>query len=196
MAENWLPRLALLQGACARPPPVSETGARLIMPRGKGGKDEGGMKKAETNSGGATRKAFLHSAFYLLHFQLVARGGSAPPISGCRPDVILFHHRAEIGCRGWNRTSIRAFKGRCPTIRRPGNWWPARVTRPVLRIKSPLHHFNACRPKNGARDRIRTRTGDALDVVPLLIGLHERKLEPPPGVAPSWLPYQRSASLK
>ena len=27
------------------------------------------------------------------------------------------------------------------------NWWPARVTRPVLRIKSPLHHFNACRPE-------------------------------------------------
>ncbi len=34
--------------------------------------------------------------------------------------MILFHHRAEIGCRGWNCTSIRAFKGRCPTIRRPG----------------------------------------------------------------------------
>ena len=89
---------------------------------------------------------------------MVARKGSAPPTSGCRPDVILFHHRAEIGCRGWNRTSIRAFKGRCPTVRRPGKelarraealsegWWPARVTRPVLRIKSPLHHFNACRP--------------------------------------------------
>ncbi len=28
-------------------------------------------------------------------------------------------------------------------------WWAARVTRPVLRIKSPLHHFNACSPKNG-----------------------------------------------
>src|SRR2546428_1811009 len=27
-------------------------------------------------------------------FQMVAREGSAPPISGCRPDVILFHHRA------------------------------------------------------------------------------------------------------
>ena len=27
---------------------------------------------------------------------MVAREGSAPPISGCRPDVILFHHRAEI----------------------------------------------------------------------------------------------------
>ena len=52
----------------------------------------------------------------------------------------------KTGCRGWNRTSIRAFKGRCPTIRRPGKWWPARVTRPVLRIKSPLHHFNACEP--------------------------------------------------
>ena len=26
-------------------------------------------------------------------------------------------------------------------------WWPARVTRPVPRIKSPLHHFNACEPK-------------------------------------------------
>ena len=129
--------------------------------------------------------------------RLVAREGSAPPISGCRPDVMLFHHQAEIGCRGWNCTSIRAFKGRCPTIRRPGNkWWPARVTRPVLRIKSPLHHFNACRPKIGARGRICTRTGDALDVVPLLVGLHERNLEPPPGIAPNYLPYQRSASLK
>jgi len=31
---------------------------------------------------------------------LVAREGSAPPISGCRPDVMLFHHRAKTGCRG------------------------------------------------------------------------------------------------
>jgi len=39
----------------------------------------------------------------------------------------------------------------------------------------------------GARVRIRTRTcaGDALDVVPLLIGLHGRKLEPPLGIAHS-----------
>ena len=66
----------------------------------------------------------------------------------------------ENGCRGWNRTSIRAFKGRCPTIRRPGNkWWPARVTRPVLRIKSPLHHFNACRPKIGSPSRSSTGEG-------------------------------------
>jgi len=34
-----------------------------------------------------------------------------------------------------------------PAIRSLGEgWWPARVSRPVLRIKSPLHHFNACRP--------------------------------------------------
>jgi hypothetical protein len=26
---------------------------------------------------------------------MVAREGSAPSISGCRPDVILFHHRAK-----------------------------------------------------------------------------------------------------
>jgi hypothetical protein len=115
---------------------------------------------------------------------MVAREGSAPPISGCRPDVMLFHHRAENGCRGWTRTTSLAFKGRCPAIRRPGTrgngvmewwsiglmgtdpapdsgntptihysiapirrWWPARVTLPVQRIKSPLHHFNAGRPK-------------------------------------------------
>ena len=86
-------------------------------------------------------------------YVVVAREGIAPPTSLCKRDMILFHHRAveaqlaNIGCRGWNRTSIRAFKGRCPTIRRPGKWWPARVTLPVQRIKSPLHHFNACRPK-------------------------------------------------
>ena len=33
-------------------------------------------------------------------------------------------------------------------------WWPARVTRPVLRIKSPLHHFNACRPEEWSQSRV------------------------------------------
>ena len=55
----------------------------------------------------------------------------------------------------------------CCYTTRQMNWWPARVTRPVLRIKSPLHHFNACRPEYGARGRPRTCTGDALDVVSL-----------------------------
>src|SRR5262245_67891 len=72
--------------------------------------------------------------------KMVARKGSAPPTSGCRPDVILFHHRAGIGCRGWNRTSIRAFRGRCPTIRRPCNELaePEVVATSPYRIKSPV----------------------------------------------------------
>ena len=100
---------------------------------------------------------------------MVAREGSAPPTSGCRPYVMLFHHRAETGCRGWICTNIRAFKGRCPTIRRPGKWWPAPVTLRVPRLKRPRLHFKACRPENGARGRNRTCTGDALDVVSLLL---------------------------
>src|SRR5262245_55702672 len=39
-------------------------------------------------------------------------------ISGCRLDSIL---PLSVGCRGWNRTSIPAFKGHCSTIRRHGN---------------------------------------------------------------------------
>ena len=34
--------------------------------------------------------------------------------------------------------------------------------------------------RNGARGQIRTDTGDALDVVPLLVGLHEQT--PPAGL--------------
>ena len=94
--------------------------------------------------------------------------------------MILFHHRAETGlpsrsrrvkagCRGWIRTTTLAFKGHVLLLDDPAmNWWPARVTLPVQRIKSPLHHFNAC-GRNGARGRIRTCTGDALDVVSLLL---------------------------
>ena len=38
--------------------------------------------------------------------------------------------------------------------KRQRKWWPARVTRPVLRIKSPLHHFNACRPEKWSQPRV------------------------------------------
>ena len=65
--------------------------------------------------------------------KMVAREGAAPPISGCRPDVILFHHRAETGCRGWTRTTTLAFKGRCPDIRRPGK----KVVEPEVVATSP-----------------------------------------------------------
>ena len=72
--------------------------------------------------------------------KMVAREGAAPPISGCRPDVILFHHRAKTGCRGWTRTTTLAFKGRCPAIRRPGKKVvePEVVATSPNRIKSPV----------------------------------------------------------
>ena len=41
------------------------------------------------------------------------------------------------------------------------------------------------RAKAGARGQIRTDTGDALNVVPLLVGLRERQLDPPAGDAPA-----------
>ena len=131
--------------------------------------------------------------------QLVAREGSAPSIPGCKPDVMLLHHRAvEIGCRGTTRTFILAFKGRCPTLRRPGNkWWPARVTLPVQRIKSPLHHFNACRPKRArraeARSEAKSEGWSQSPVLPWAQRAYVTRLSagstanlgsPPPGIAP------------
>src|SRR5947207_13993393 len=44
--------------------------------------------------------------------QLVAREGIAPPTSLCRRDMILFHHRAELGCGRRIRTINCAFKER------------------------------------------------------------------------------------
>src|SRR5688500_6516970 len=81
---------------------------------------EFGVRSAEWEPVGRTPSA--NTAFRTPHsaFEMVAREGSAPLTSGCRPDAILFHHRAESGCRSGNCTNIRAFKGRCPTIRRPG----------------------------------------------------------------------------
>ena len=55
-----------------------------------------------------------------------ASPGYAPGPSGSKPGMLLLHHEAL-------------------------KWWPARVTRPVPRIKSPLHHFNACRPNGCSR---------------------------------------------
>ena len=83
---------------------------------------------------------------------------------------------------------------------RQRKWWPARVTRPVLRIKSPLHHFNACRPEKWSQSRVLPsaelayETGLSTGSIAVLAHSHQR-LEPPPGVAPSWLAYRASASL-
>ena len=77
--------------------------------------------------------------------KMVAREGVAPPTSLCKRDMILFHHRAFqmqsselrvqsdlnriltlIGYRGWTCTNTRAFKGRCPAIKRRGKEMVAR----------------------------------------------------------------------
>ena len=56
----------------------------------------------------------------------------------------------------------------------------------VLRLDDPAI-------RNGARGRIRTRTGDALDVVSLLVGLREQnEMEPPAGDAPTRFLYKRN----
>ena len=76
--------------------------------------------------------------------------------------------------------------------KRQRKWWPARVTRPVLRIKSPLHHFNACRPKKWSQSRVLPSAELAYET-----GLSAGSIaEPPPGVAPSSLAYRASASLE
>ena len=101
-----------------------------------------------------------HFDYATRQLNMVAREGYAPSTSGCRPDVMLFHHRAvetrsvKNGCLAWICTRSVGVKARYAAVTPRGsrnsvfeNWWPAGVTRPVLRIKSPLHHFNACRPK-------------------------------------------------
>ena len=59
---------------------------------------------------------------------------------------------------------------------RPGRFWPSDFWVEI-----------------GARGRNRTRTGDALDVVSLLVGLREQKeMEPPAGDAPAGILYKRN----
>ena len=71
---------------------------------------------------------------------MVAREGSAPPISGCRPDVMLFHHRAEIGCLAWIRTKTNGVKARHAAVTPRGKELvePEVVATSPYRIKSPV----------------------------------------------------------
>src|SRR5437773_4344796 len=58
--------------------------------------------------------------------RLVAREGIAPPTSLCKRDMILFHHRAEIGCGRRIRTIDFAFKERRVACYSIPHWdWPA-----------------------------------------------------------------------
>src|ERR1035437_4181361 len=80
--QLWLPRLELHQD------PIQ---MQIVECR---------MQSGKTNPPAYSSNSTLctpHSALRTPHsaLKLVAREGSAPPISGCRPDMILFHHRAE-----------------------------------------------------------------------------------------------------
>ena len=84
---------------------------------------------------------------------MVAREGSAPSTSGCRPDVILFHHRAVLAHgHDWLpgldlHQHKRLQRALSYELDDPAKWWPASVTLRVQRLKRPLLHFKDCRPK-------------------------------------------------
>lgn len=61
---------------------------------------------------------------------------------------------------------------------------PEVVATSPCRIKSPGPVYCGFGSESGAHGRIRTRTGDALDVVPLLVGLRERRMVRASGNAP------------
>jgi len=146
------------------------------------GDAKGGMGNEKT---GGLALSPVHSALRTRHsaLRVVARGGSAPPISGCRPNVILFHHRAETGLpsrspqgEGWlpgmERTTTPAFKGRCPAnqttrqkrlVARQGNA-PCSIPIPNRDCITLM-----LAGQNGTRGRICTCTGDVLDVLSLLL---------------------------
>ena len=74
-------------------------------------------------------------------------------------------------------------------------WWAATVLPRVLRFKRPLHHSLMLAARNGARGRICTCTGDALNVVSLLLDYEllaqgHQQLEPPAGDAPAGSLYK------
>src|ERR1019366_1015143 len=89
--------------------------------------------------------------------RLVAREGSAPPISGCRPDVMLFHQRAEmIGCLAWIRTKTNGVKARHAAVTPQGKEMvePEVVATSPNRFKRPVPvscGFGSS--QNGGRER-------------------------------------------
>ena len=73
----------------------------------------------------------------------------------------------------------------------PNKWWPASVTLRVQRLKRPLLHFKACRPKWCSRQDSHPHCRRSQRRVSA--GWTTRaKLEPPDGDAPSGFLYKRN----
>ena len=97
------------------------TGALLLLHWTRGGKLTGCKLVASPafapGAGARPQSGVTDRYAARLHheaIEVVAREGSAPSTTVCKTVMILFHHRAEIGCRGWVRTTTIAFKGRWP----------------------------------------------------------------------------------
>ena len=124
---------------------------------------------------------------------MVAREGSAPSIPGCRPGVILFHHRAKLAAGDGLAPPRSPSKGDVLLLDDPARkWWPARVTLPVLRFKRPLHHFNACRPNWCSRQDLHLHWRRSRRRASALGYASKMKMEPPAGVAPAGFLYKRN----
>ena len=81
---------------------------------------------------------------------------------------------------------------------KPSQLYENQLTCPAL-VRVAMAHSGLLWPRLqdiGARDRIRTCTGDALDVVSLLVGPREQnEMEPPAGDAPPGILYKRNPQV-
>lgn len=95
---------------------------------------------------------------------MVPREGS---VSGCRPDVILFHHRAEFGCLAWIRTKTNGVKTRHAAVTPRGKELvePEVVATSPCRIKSPVPVYCGFDSlKFGGRERTCTSKAHRLSI--------------------------------
>jgi hypothetical protein len=124
---------------------------------------------------------------------VVAREGSAPSTSGCRPDVMLFHHQAETGCLAWIRAKTVGVKARyaaCYTTRQ-GMAEPEVVATSPNRIKSPVPVYCGFDSRKlvlaaGFAPALATLSTSCL----CWLDYASDEMGPPAGVAPARYPYK------
>ena len=110
---------------------------------------------------------------------MVALEGSAPPISGCRPDVMLFHHRAKLAAGDGLAPPRSPSKGDVLLLDDPAtNWWAREdlhlqgsQTLNLWGLLFPLNHS----PKNWCSRPDTHRQTQPSEGCTLVIELQERK---------------------